>query len=71
MGAGGILLLHSDGLAEHQRGDESYFPGLLERTLRGVKDESAKGIYEAIMDDLVAFAPPADDVSLVVVKLAT
>jgi hypothetical protein len=31
MGAGDILLLHTDGLVDHARGDEPYFPGRLEQ----------------------------------------
>ena len=69
MGAGDILLLHTDGLTDHRRGDEEYAPGGLEHRLREVKDRDARGIYDAIMEDVVAFAPPADDISLVVVKL--
>ena len=71
MGAGDILLLHTDGLSEHRREEENYFPDHVERTLREVKDGSAREIYEAILRDLLAFATPADDISLVVVKLAT
>jgi len=69
MGAGDILLLHTDGLADHRRGDEEYSPRALERRVREVKDRDARGIYEAVMEDVLAFAPPADDISLVVVKL--
>jgi len=70
MGAGDILLLHTDGLLEHLRGTEAYFPGRLEALLRAVKDRSAKEIVEAIEADLRAFAPPADDISLVAIKLS-
>jgi serine phosphatase RsbU (regulator of sigma subunit) len=70
MGAGDILLLHTDGLAEHSRGNDSYFPGRLEEVLRRVKDQSAKQILEAIEQDLLAFHAPSDDISLVVIKLA-
>jgi serine phosphatase RsbU (regulator of sigma subunit) len=69
MGRGDILLMHTDGLIDHARGDEPYFPGRLEQTVRRAKGESARAIYQAIMDDVVTFAPPADDVSIVVVKL--
>jgi serine phosphatase RsbU (regulator of sigma subunit) len=69
MGRGDILLMHTDGLVDHTRGDETYFPGHLEQALRRVKGEPARAIYDAIMDDAVAFAPPADDISVVVVKL--
>ena len=68
MGAGDILLLHTDGLAEHRRGEESYFPARLEQTIRGVKDESAAGIFDAVRRDLTDFSVPADDISLVVIK---
>jgi serine phosphatase RsbU (regulator of sigma subunit) len=69
MGAGDILLLHTDGLGEHSRGNEQYFPGRLEDTLRRVKDQSAKQIVEAIEQDLRAFNDPSDDISMVVIKL--
>jgi serine phosphatase RsbU (regulator of sigma subunit) len=68
MGAGDILLLHSDGLAEHRHEDESFFPGYVEQTVRRVKDRSAREIYEAVREDLLAFSAPADDISLVVIK---
>jgi len=68
IGAGDILLLHTDGLTEHQSGVESYFPARLESVVRSVKHQSAHDIYEAVKEDLVRFAPPTDDVSLVVVK---
>ena len=68
MGAGDILLLHSDGLLEHARGSEAYFPDRLEQTIRGVKHLSAGEIAHAIVDDLKAFSDPTDDVSLVVLK---
>jgi hypothetical protein len=42
---------------------------VLEAKVREVKRRDARGIYEAIIEDVVAFAPPADDISLVVVKL--
>ncbi len=73
MGAGDILLLPTDGLTEHrrekQRDEQLYVPEALEAKVREVKRRDARGIYEAIMADVVAFAPPADDISLVVVKL--
>lgn len=70
MGKGDILLMHTDGLAEHQRGDESYFPRHLEATLRAVKSKTAREIFEAIKADVVAFSEPVDDISLIVIKLA-
>jgi serine phosphatase RsbU (regulator of sigma subunit) len=68
MGAGDILLLHTDGLAEHRHGEQDYFPSHVEQTVRRVKDRPARAIYEAIREDLVAFGQPADDISLVVIK---
>ena len=68
MGAGDILLLHSDGLVEHGRKHESYFPHHLERKLREVKHLGAKEIFEAVRDDLQAFADPSDDISFVIIK---
>ena len=69
MGRGDILLLHTDGLAEHRREAEEYVPFRLEETLRTVKHESSKTIFDAVIADLSAFAAPSDDVSLVVIKL--
>ena len=68
MGSGDILLLHTDGLSEHTRGEEPYFPRRVEGLLREVRDRSAKEIVDAIELDLRAFAPPQDDVTLVVIK---
>jgi serine phosphatase RsbU (regulator of sigma subunit) len=68
MGAGDILILHTDGLAEHRHGTQDYFPSRLEQTVRRVKHGAARAIYEAVREDLFAFAEPADDVSLVVIK---
>lgn len=70
MGDGDILLLTTDGITEHQRGDADYVPGRLEDVLRRVKDESAAGIFEAITADVLQFNEPADDISLVVIKKA-
>ena len=68
MAAGDILLMGTDGLTEHSRGQESYAPDHLEQKLRDVKDRSAREIFEAIQEDLRAFSPPSDDVSVVVIK---
>lgn len=65
---GDILLLFSDGLQDHARGDEDYFPGRLEQLLRDVHDLPARGICDAIAADVAAFGPQADDISLIVVK---
>jgi serine phosphatase RsbU (regulator of sigma subunit) len=68
MGRGDILLLYTDGLLEHSRKGESYFPKRLERTIRSVKHASARDIFQAIQADALDFAPPSDDISLVVIK---
>jgi serine phosphatase RsbU (regulator of sigma subunit) len=68
MGRGDILLLYTDGLLEHARGSELYFPHQLERTIRAVKDSGAQEIFQTIKADLFSFAAPSDDVSIVVIK---
>ncbi len=69
MGAGDILLLYTDGLAEHgDADDDHYFPECLDPKLRDVKHETAVEIFEAIRTDLVAFSEPRDDISFVVIK---
>jgi serine phosphatase RsbU (regulator of sigma subunit) len=69
MGEGDILLLHTDGITEHRRGnDDYYFPARLEQTIREVKQRTAEEIFDAVMADMLAFAQPSDDVSLVVIK---
>ena len=68
MSPGDILLLHSDGLGEHRRGDDHYFPSRMEHTIRHVKDRPAQAIYEAVTADLLSCSEPTDDISLVVIK---
>jgi serine phosphatase RsbU (regulator of sigma subunit) len=68
MGTGDILLLHTDGVLDHARGGELYFPDRLERAIRGAKHSSAEDIVHTIIDDLRAFADPVDDISLIVLK---
>ena len=68
MAHGDILLLFTDGLAEHSDGQEDYFPSHLEDRLREFKDQTASEIYEGILEDLVSFGSPADDVSCIVIK---
>jgi serine phosphatase RsbU (regulator of sigma subunit) len=68
MGRGDILLIYTDGLLEHTRGAESYFPGRLERTIRSVKQHGARVIFDAIKSDALNFAAPSDDMSIVVIK---
>lgn len=69
MGVGDILLLLTDGYADHARGDDTPFvPGVLEASLRAVKHRSAKEIYETVRDRALEFAPTDDDMTLVVIK---
>jgi serine phosphatase RsbU (regulator of sigma subunit) len=68
MGVGDILLLQSDGLDEHADGDRPYAPRHLETAIRRVKHLAPREIVAAIREDMVAFAPPRDDTSLVVIK---
>jgi serine phosphatase RsbU (regulator of sigma subunit) len=69
MGRGDVLLLHTDGLSDHRGPSGDYYPGRLEQTIRDTKHLGARQIFEAIKRDLVLFAEPADDVSIVVIKL--
>lgn len=69
MGRGDILLMHTDGLTEHEGPNGRYFPGALEQKVREVKHLTARQIYDAIKADLIAFADPLDDASVVVIKV--
>lgn len=68
LGQGDVLLLTTDGLADHERSGVPYCRTELEATLRACQDEDARTIFETITADLRAFSPPTDDVSLVVIK---
>jgi serine phosphatase RsbU (regulator of sigma subunit) len=68
MGAGDILLLHTDGLVEHGKKHHGYFPHHLEQKLREVKHLGAREIFHAVTEDLQTFATPSDDISIVVIK---
>lgn len=69
MGGGDILVLYSDGLAEHQREDGGYyFPERFEEVLSQVKDQSAREIYQAVKEDVDRFAAMNDDFSCVIIK---
>ncbi|HOB51331.1 MAG TPA: PP2C family protein-serine/threonine phosphatase [Acidobacteriota bacterium] len=64
-----ILLLYSDGLADHENAaGEPYFPAHLEARLREVKHGTALEIGTALREHLLAFGQPADDVSFIVIK---
>jgi serine phosphatase RsbU (regulator of sigma subunit) len=68
MGAGDILLLHTDGLLEHSNGREDYFPARLESRVRELKNHRARDIVAGVKNDLLSFGDPRDDISLVVIK---
>ncbi len=68
MGRGDILLLQTDGLYEHADGDRAYTHQHLEAAIRRVKHLPPKDIVAAIRDDMVRFAPPQDDTSIVIIK---
>ncbi len=66
LAVGDTLLLHTDGLSEHGRG--RYFPERLEKLLAELRDEPAAKLCESIRTDLLAFAAPEDDISVVVIR---
>lgn len=68
LGSGDILLLYTDGLLDHKRGDEHYFPDFLEQKLQQIKHLSSRDIFEAVHSDLMAFGEASDDITLVVIK---
>jgi len=69
MGVGDILLLFSDGFSEHMNeAGELFIESRLESLLYENKKAAAQEIYEILINELVRFAPPADDVTLVVIK---
>ena len=64
--AGDLLLLYTDGFAEH--GDDRYLAERAEGALEAVRSRSAGEICEHLRADLLVFAPPEDDISFVVIK---
>jgi len=68
MGAGDILLLYTDGLIDHVKAGEAYFPKHLQQKVREVKHMNAKAIFEAIKTHFLEFADLSDDASFVVIK---
>ena len=68
IGSGDIMLIYTDGLSEHEKGEEEYFPTHVENVLRAHKGESAQDIFEALKSDVLAFNDPNDDISFVVTK---
>ena len=69
MGEGDILILFTDGLMEHGIDvDLFYCEERLEKIVREVKELSSKEIYHRILEDMLNYAEPSDDVSFVVIK---
>jgi serine phosphatase RsbU (regulator of sigma subunit) len=69
MSPGDILLLLTDGVADHQSDTgQPFLPDALENTLRKVKHFSARGIYEEVYNAAVGFSSLDDDMSIVVIK---
>jgi len=66
LNVGDLLILHTDGLSEHDGG--RFFPGDVERMLVRSPDATAAEICERIRDELLARAEPADDISYVVIR---
>jgi serine phosphatase RsbU (regulator of sigma subunit) len=68
MGEGDILILPTDGLMDHRRDDESYFPDRLETLLRRSDHRTARELFDDIVSDLREFAAPEDDISMVIIR---
>jgi serine phosphatase RsbU (regulator of sigma subunit) len=68
LATGDVLLLHTDGLSEHA--DGTFFPHRVEALLADARDASAGEICERLRAALLAAAPPADDITVVVLKKA-
>ena len=68
MGSGDIILLHTDGLSEHHKDDDEYFPERLEETLRKTKHLPSQEVFHKLKEDIMKFGRPTDDISYVIVK---
>jgi len=69
LGEGDILLLYTDGLEDHERDNEEYFPAVLEESLRNCKNEKAEVIWNRLRDDLLSFnSEQIDDISFIIIK---
>jgi serine phosphatase RsbU (regulator of sigma subunit) len=63
---GDVLFLYPDGLSEHAGGE--YFAVELEKRLGDLADRSAIEICESLSEELLAYAPAEDDITMVVIK---
>ncbi|MBT5871827.1 MAG: serine/threonine-protein phosphatase [Candidatus Latescibacteria bacterium] len=68
MGENDIMIICSDGLLEHSRGGETYYPKSLQDLICEVKNESAATICDAIQKDALSFNNQSDDISFIVIK---
>jgi serine phosphatase RsbU (regulator of sigma subunit) len=68
LGIGDILLVMTDGIAEHEMDGVSFVESRLEGLLRSSKLGSARDIFETVKNAVLEFSPPGDDMTLVVVK---
>jgi len=66
LNVGDVLLLHTDGLTEHD--DGRYFPDRLERLLVACRDDNSEEVCRRLREDLLACAEPQDDISAVVIR---
>lgn len=69
LGQGDILLLYTDGLEDHERGEEYFFTSELEKSLERCKDKDAMTIWNQVRDDIFSFNPEqVDDISFIIIK---
>lgn len=68
LGAGDILVLHTDGVNELEDGKCDFFEERLEEILRDVKDCRAEDICRFLREELHAYCVPDDDYTMVVIK---
>ncbi len=66
MAVGDVLLLSTDGLTEHA--DGRYVPERLELLLSSLRDRPAAEISARLLEDMLGYAAPQDDIAIVVVK---
>jgi serine phosphatase RsbU (regulator of sigma subunit) len=65
---GDIILLHSDGLSDHNKKGRFYVPEKLEEILQNTKGLSAEEIVSSLTQDILEFADPSDDISYIIIK---
>ena len=68
LGSGDIMLLYTDGLLDHSKGDLMFCDERLEQVLRESQRGTAEEIYLAIKHAMHSFAPASDDITFCVIK---